>query len=58
MSIATPDELAQAAKDITHGTVDFGVAESEHVRIVHDLSSVSPEHARELLTRSGNAREQ
>jgi hypothetical protein len=51
----TPAELVQASQVITGGKVEFGLSESEHVRIVYDLSGVTREEVAKLLRFAENA---
>lgn len=48
-TVATPRKLLDLSQEITGGKVRFGVAESQHVRITHDLEGVGTERAKELL---------
>lgn len=49
-AVETPEALAQACATITGGELEMGVVESEHLRIVHDLSTLPSETAQELAT--------
>ncbi len=44
-----PERLVAASKEITGGSVSFGLCESEHVRIVYDRSGVTDETIKELI---------